>query len=61
VLAEVMPNFHLFVPSHAALSGEVSPTGGLGIYLLTTLSYGVLYAFALLVVACLIFRRRDFL
>ncbi|MCC6874012.1 MAG: ABC transporter permease subunit [Sandaracinaceae bacterium] len=61
LLARIVPNFHLFVPGHHALSGEVPPEGGLAVYLLTTMAYALVYAAALLVLAALVFRRRDFL
>ena len=60
-LARVVPNFHLFVPGRHALTAEGALEGGVGLYLATTLGYGVSYAAVLLLAAALIFRRRDFL
>lgn len=60
-LAEVVPNFDLFVPGRAAL---VDATGHLTeplTYVVTSLGYAVLYAGVTLTIAALIFRRRDFL
>lgn len=59
-LARVVPNFHLFVPGRHALETDAFP-GGLGVYLGTTMGYAVVYGSVLLLLAALIFRRRDFL
>ncbi|MGB5812808.1 MAG: ABC transporter permease subunit [Polyangiales bacterium] len=60
-LAEVVPNFNLFVPGRetlvAASAGVGTPIG----YVVTSLGYAALYATATLVIAAAIFRRRDFL
>jgi ABC-type transport system involved in multi-copper enzyme maturation permease subunit len=61
VLSRIVPNFHLFVPGRHALTGETQLPGGLAVYLATTMGYGLAYAAVLLIVASLIFRRRDFL
>lgn len=55
-LAEILPNFNLFVPGRSALVAASAPS-----YVATTMGYAVLYAAAVLFVAALIFRRRDFL
>ena len=60
VLARVVPNFHLFVPGRHVLTEEVAVSGGLGMYLATTMGYALVYAGVLLLAAALIFRRRDF-
>lgn len=60
VLARIVPNFDLFVPGRHVLTGEVEVAGGLGAYLGTTMGYAVVYAGVLLVLAALVFRRRDF-
>ncbi|HEY8429085.1 MAG TPA: ABC transporter permease subunit [Sandaracinaceae bacterium] len=60
VLARIVPNFHLFVPGRHVLTGEVEVEGGLGAYLATTMAYALVYATILLVLAALVFRRRDF-
>lgn len=60
-LAEFLPNFNLFVPGRSTLL--VNATGyrdALG-YVATSMGYAVLYATATLIIAALIFRRRDFL
>jgi ABC-type transport system involved in multi-copper enzyme maturation permease subunit len=57
-LAWVLPNFHLFVPSMHALEpadGALSPLAYVG----SSMTYAALYACALLVVASVIFQRRD--
>jgi ABC-type transport system involved in multi-copper enzyme maturation permease subunit len=59
----VLPNLHLFYPSGAIVGSEhVSVHGDLvgGPYLFWTTLYGIGYSVALLVIAMLIFRRRDF-
>ncbi len=53
-IAEVAPNFNLFVPGRHTLAHHA-----LG-YVATTLGYGVLYAAVVLTLAALVFRRRDF-
>ncbi len=55
-LAEILPNFNLFVPGRSTLVA-----GGSGFYVATTMGYAVLYAAVVLFIAALIFRRRDFL
>jgi ABC-type transport system involved in multi-copper enzyme maturation permease subunit len=60
VLARVVPNFHLFVPGRHVLTEEVAVSGGLTAYLATTMGYALGYAAVLLLLAALIFRRRDF-
>lgn len=59
-LAHVVPNFHLFVPGRHVLTEEVAVSGGLAAYLATTMGYALVYAALALLVAALIFRRRDF-
>jgi Cu-processing system permease protein len=59
VMAEILPNLQLFVPSRALLSGESKvPVWS---YVAESSTYGILYATFLLVLAALIFRRRDFI
>ena len=60
-LAEVLPNFSLFVPGRHTLETYAAGHGDLWIYLAKTAGYGALYASALLVLASLVFHRRDFL
>ena len=60
-LAEVLPNFNLFVPGRNTLVGKSVEYGEPLAYVATSMGYAVLYAAAVLVLASLIFRRRDFL
>jgi Cu-processing system permease protein len=60
-LAEVMPNFNLFVPGRTTLIGGSSSAGEPLAYVATSLGYAILYAGVTLAIAALIFRRRDFL
>lgn len=60
-LAEVVPNFNLFVPGRATLVASGNASGEPLSYVATTLGYAVLYAAVTLAVAAFIFRRRDFL
>ncbi|MFZ1863087.1 MAG: hypothetical protein WAU39_02600 [Polyangiales bacterium] len=60
-LAEVIPNFNLFVPGRSTLVTTATGYGGPLTYLGTSMGYAVLYAAAILFIAALIFRRRDFL
>jgi ABC-type transport system involved in multi-copper enzyme maturation permease subunit len=60
VLAEVVPNFNLFVPGRNTLL-DTSVGGGPWVYVGQAMGYAVLYTTVLLVLASLIFRRRDFL
>lgn len=55
-LAEVLPNFNLFVPGRSTLVAASANS-----YVATAMGYAVLYAAVVLFVAALIFRRRDFL
>ncbi|AKF05572.1 ABC transporter permease [Sandaracinus amylolyticus] len=60
-LAWVVPNLNLFVPPHRALTEHVEGSGGPVEYVASAMGYGVLYAAILIVMACVVFRRRDFL
>jgi len=60
-LAEVVPNFNLFVPGRNALVAKSTTLGEPLAYVATSMGYAILYATATLIVASLIFRRRDFL
>jgi ABC-type transport system involved in multi-copper enzyme maturation permease subunit len=60
-LAEVIPNFNLFVPGRATLITKATGYGDPLVYLATSMGYAVLYSAAILLGAALIFRRRDFL
>jgi ABC-type transport system involved in multi-copper enzyme maturation permease subunit len=60
-LAEFLPNFNLFVPGRNTLVTKTATYGEPLTYLATSMGYAVLYAGATLVIAALIFRRRDFL
>jgi len=60
-LAEVLPNFNLFVPGRNTLVTTTTEFGSPLTYVATSVGYAILYAGATLIVAALIFRRRDFL
>lgn len=60
-LAEVVPNFNLFVPGRTTLVSKTSSLGEPLSYVATSMGYAVLYAGVTLAVAAFIFRRRDFL
>ncbi len=60
-LSRVVPNLHLFVPGRNALADRAALPYGLLDYVGTTMLYGLAYAVLLLILASLIFRRRDFL
>ncbi len=60
-LAEFLPNFNLFVPGRNTLVNKTAEYGEPLTYLATAMGYAVLYAAATLILAALIFRRRDFL
>ncbi len=58
IAAEVLPNLQLYVPGRTLLTGQSKVL--LWPYVATSAGYGVLYASLLLLLAALIFRRRDF-
>lgn len=60
-LAEIVPNFNLFVPGRSTLVGVAGNYREPLIYVATSMGYAVLYAAVVLALAALIFRRRDFL
>jgi ABC-type transport system involved in multi-copper enzyme maturation permease subunit len=60
-LAEVLPNFNLFVPGRTTLVTYGAEYGTPFAYVVTSMGYAVLYASVTLFIAALIFRRRDFL
>jgi ABC-type transport system involved in multi-copper enzyme maturation permease subunit len=60
-LAEVVPNFNLFVPGRSTLMTTATAYGEPLTYVATSMGYAVLYATVTLALAALIFRRRDFL
>ncbi len=60
-LAEVVPNFNLFVPGRTTLVTYGSEYGTPLAYVATSMGYALLYATVTLFIAALIFRRRDFL
>jgi ABC-type transport system involved in multi-copper enzyme maturation permease subunit len=60
-LAEVVPNFNLFVPGRNTLVTKATTFGEPLTYLATAMGYSIFYATATLIIAALIFRRRDFL
>jgi len=60
-LAEVVPNFNLFVPGRTTLVTYGTEYGTPLAYVATSMGYAVLYAMVTLFIAALVFRRRDFL
>jgi ABC-type transport system involved in multi-copper enzyme maturation permease subunit len=60
-LAEVVPNFNLFVPGRSTLLGTAASLREPLTYVATSMGYAALYAAVTLAIAALIFRRRDFL
>jgi len=61
VLAEIVPNFNLFVPGRYTLESQLDEVAGPLSYVGTALLYTAAYSAILLVLASLLFRRRDFL
>jgi ABC-type transport system involved in multi-copper enzyme maturation permease subunit len=59
-LAWVVPNFNLFVPPRRTLLETIAGHGGPAKYVVSTMTYGVLYAAVLIALACVVFRKRDF-
>jgi Cu-processing system permease protein len=59
VLAEIVPNLHLYMPGRSLLAGQGKI--GLWLYVGQVTTYGLLYAALLLFFAAMIFRRRDFI
>jgi Cu-processing system permease protein len=59
-LARFWPNFNLFVPGRHTLETQLAGAGPLG-YVANNLVYAVAYSLLLLVLAGLIFKRRNFL
>lgn len=60
---DVMPNLHLFYPSGAIVGAEEVSVHRQFVgadYMLSTTAYGVAYSLVVLVLAMLIFRKRDF-
>ena len=60
-LAEIVPNFNLFVPGRTTLMAQGTTFAEPMTYLASTLGYAVLYSGVTLAIAAFIFRRRDFL
>lgn len=60
-LAWVVPNFNLFVPSRQVLLPTAGDLTGPLVYVAQASGYAALASFVLLVVASVIFERRDFL
>jgi len=60
-LAEVVPNFNLFVPGRTTLVTASPELGTPLAYVASSMGYAALYAAVTLFIAALIFRRRDFL
>jgi Cu-processing system permease protein len=60
LLAKVVPNLMWYVPPRALLTGEAAGES-LGTHVLLSASYAACWAVALLTVAALVFKRRDFM
>jgi len=60
-LVLVWPNFHLFVPGRNTLIHEIDNHAGPMSYVASSAIYAVCYSAILLLLASLIFRRRDFI
>jgi ABC-type transport system involved in multi-copper enzyme maturation permease subunit len=63
MVCDVVPNMHLFYPSGAIVGAEEVSVhrGFVGMdYMLSTTGYGVSYSLVVLVLAMLVFRKRDF-
>jgi Cu-processing system permease protein len=60
-LVRIWPNFNLFVPGRHTLTAHGEGVMGPGSYVASSMAYAVLYSAVLIVLAALIFRRRDFL
>jgi hypothetical protein len=63
LLCDVIPNLHLFYPSGAIIGAEEVSVHRQFVnsdYILSATAYGVAYSLAVLVLAMLIFRKRDF-
>lgn len=60
-LAEIVPNFNLFVPGRTALVTQGTEYGTPLAYVATSMGYAVLYATVTLFIAAFVFRRRDLL
>ena len=57
--ARVVPHLHLYVPARPLLLGQITEARPWP-YVASAALYAVAYAAALLVVACIVFRKRDF-
>ncbi len=60
-VVRVAPNLSLFVPPRHTLTTAAEGFGGPAAYVASSMGYAALYSAVLLVLASLIFRRRDFL
>jgi hypothetical protein len=60
-LVKVWPNFNLFVPGQHTLSPEVHDLSGQIGYVLSSMTYAMLYSALLLLCATYVFSKRDFL
>ena len=63
LLCDLVPNMHLFYPSGAIVGAEQVSVHRQFVgadYMLSTTGYGVAYSLVVLVLAMLIFRKRDF-
>jgi ABC-type transport system involved in multi-copper enzyme maturation permease subunit len=60
-LVKVWPNFDLFVPGRHTLETQLTSTAGPISYVANNMLYSAAYSFVVLVLAALIFERRDFI
>ena len=60
-LVHVWPNFHLFVPGRNTLAARLTEDAGPLTYVGTTMAYACAYSAVLLLIASIIFRKRDFI
>jgi ABC-type transport system involved in multi-copper enzyme maturation permease subunit len=60
-LSRVWPNFNVFVPGRHTLEVELMQGAGPLSYVANTMLYAVSYSIVMLILASVVFRRRDFL
>lgn len=60
-LVKIWPNFDLFVPGRHTLETQLTSTAGPLSYVANNMLYSAAYSFVVLVLAALIFERRDFI
>lgn len=60
-VSRVWPNFNVFVPGRHTLEVELTQGAGPLSYVANTMLYAAAYSIVMLILAALVFRRRDFL